>query len=193
MSTKIQQAFDFIDQKNAEDPNKEVSEGKQYPKELLYSERMSTTLLKTFPNSSEELQIAARAQHICRWKISRKSYPMDKVGYFNWRNDLKRMHAKITSEILEEVGYEETFRKRVSFLIRKKALKKDAETQTLEDVICLVFLQYYMDAFCEKHSEEKIIDILQKTWGKMSEYGQESALKLSLSEKSLQLVKQALS
>ena len=50
-----------------------------------------------------------------------------------------------------------------------------------------------MDAFCEKHSEEKIIDILQKTWGKMSEYGQESALKLSLSEKSLQLVKQALS
>lgn len=193
MSTKIQQAFDLINQKNAEDPNIEVSEGNQYPKELLYAERMSITLLKTFPNSSEELKIATKAQHICRWKITRKSYPMDKVGYFNWRNDLKKMHAKITSEILEEVGYDETFRKRVSFLIRKKALKKDAETQTLEDVICLVFLQYYMDAFCEKHSEEKIIDILQKTWGKMSEYGQESALKLSLSEKSLQLVKQALS
>ncbi len=193
MSTKIQQAFDLINQKNAQDPNIEISEGNQYPKELLYAERMSTTLLKTFPNSSEELKIAAKAQHICRWKITRKSYPMDKVGYFNWRNDLKKMHAKITSEILEEVGYDETFRKRVSFLIRKKALKKNAETQTLEDVICLVFLQYYMDAFCEKHSEEKIIDILQKTWGKMSEYGQESALKLSLSEKSLQLVKQALS
>jgi predicted nuclease of restriction endonuclease-like (RecB) superfamily len=193
VSTKIQQAFDLINQKNAEDPNIEVSEGNQYPKELLYAERMSITLLKTFPNSSEELKIATKAQHICRWKITRKSYPMDKVGYFNWRNDLKKMHAKITSEILEEVGYDETFRKRVSFLIRKKALKKDAETQTLEDVICLVFLQYYMDAFCEKHSEEKIIDILQKTWGKMSEYGQESALKLSLSEKSLQLVKQALS
>jgi predicted nuclease of restriction endonuclease-like (RecB) superfamily len=193
VSTKIQQAFDLINQKNAQDPNIEISEGNQYPKELLYAERMSTTLLKTFPNSSEELKIAAKAQHICRWKITRKSYPMDKVGYFNWRNDLKKMHAKITSEILEEVGYDETFRKRVSFLIRKKALKKNAETQTLEDVICLVFLQYYMDAFCEKHSEEKIIDILQKTWGKMSEYGQESALKLSLSEKSLQLVKQALS
>ena len=124
MSTKIQQAFDLINQKNAQDPNIEISEGNQYPKELLYAERMSTTLLKTFPNSSEELKIAAKAQHICRWKITRKSYPMDKVGYFNWRNDLKKMHAKITSEILEEVGYDETFRKRVSFLIRKKALKK---------------------------------------------------------------------
>ena len=193
LSTKIQKAFDLIDQKNAEDPNTEIFEGTEYPKELLYSKRMSKTLLENFPKASEELQIATRAQHICRWKTPRKRYPMDKIGYFNWRNDLKKMHAKIASEILKEVGYDETFTKRVSFLINKKALKKDTETQTLEDVICLVFLQYYMDDFCKKHEEEKIIDILQKTWSKMSEYGQESALNLSLSEESIRLIKQALS
>jgi ribosomal protein S16 len=193
LSTKKQKAFDLIDQKNGEDPNIEILEGKEYPKELLYSKRMSTTLLKTFPKASEELQIAARAQHICRWKTPRNSYPINKIGYFNWRNDLKKMHATITEEILEKVGYNKTFSKRVSFLIHKKALKKDLETQTLEDVICLVFLQFYLDDFCKKHKDEKIIDILQKTWGKMSEYGQESTLKLSLSENSMQLVQQALS
>jgi hypothetical protein len=192
VSTKFEKAIAFIDQKNSEDPNTVIVEGTEFPKELLYSQRMTTKLLDIEANASEELQIAVRAQHICRWSIKRKSYSMDKIGYFQWRNDLKKLHSKLTSEILNNAGYSEEFINRTSFLINKKLIKKDAETQTLEDVACLVFLQYYLEDFIAKHTDEKIIDILQKTWGKMSTKGQELALKTNLSPHSLNLVKKAL-
>ncbi|WP_194241958.1 DUF4202 domain-containing protein [Winogradskyella eckloniae] len=192
MKTKFNQAIAIIDQKNSEDPNTVVFETTEFPKELLYSQRMTTKLLDLKPNASEELKIAVRAQHICRWAIQRKAYPMDKIGYFNWRNDLKKMHADVTEKILEEVGYSKEFIDRVSFLITKKRLKKDADTQTLEDVACVVFLDYYLDDFIAKHTDEKIIDILQKTWKKMSPKGQETALKLQLSPRALALVTKAL-
>lgn len=192
MKTKFEKAIELIDQKNAEDPNIEISKGQEYPKELLYSQRMVNELNGVDANASEELQIAVRAQHIGRWAIPRKSYPMDKIGYFQWRNDLKKIHSEITSKILNEVGYEKEFIDRVSFLINKKRIKKDKETQVLEDVACLVFLQYYLEDFITKHTDEKIIDILQKTWNKMSAKGQELALKLNLSSHSLALVSKAL-
>lgn len=192
MDTKFNKAIALIDKKNSEDPNTVVFEGDKFPKELLYSQRMTNMLLDIEANASAELQIAVRAQHICRWAIQRKSYPMDKIGYFQWRNDLKKMHSKLTSEILKDVGYPQEFIDRTSFLINKKLIKKDAETQTLEDVACLVFLKYYLEDFIEKHTDEKIIDILQKTWGKMSAKGQAIALKLNLSPRSLNLVKKAL-
>ena len=188
----FKEAIEKIDRANAQDPNTETYQGKEYPKELLYSQRMTETLLSFEPNASEELQIAARAQHIERWKIDRNSYPMDRIGYLKWREELKKMHAEITADILNEVGYDDSFSERVSFLIKKKLLKKDEETQTLEDAVCLVFLQYYFEDFADKHSDEKIIDILQKTWGKMSDKGHKAALKLPLNNKSLSLIKQAL-
>lgn len=188
----FKEAIEKIDRANAQDPNTETYQGKAYPKELLYSQRMTETLLSFEPTATEELQIAARAQHIERWKIERNSYPMDRVGYLKWREELKKMHADVTSEILKEVGYDDEFSERVSFLIRKKMLKKDEGTQTLEDVICLVFLQYYFEDFADKHSDEKLIDILQKTWGKMSDKGHKAALKLPLSDNSLSLIKRAL-
>ena len=138
------------------------------------------------------LQIAARAQHICRWKIPRNDYPMDRIGYLKWREELKRSHATITAEILAEVGYNDDFIKRVRFLILKKQLKKNEEAQALEDVICLVFLDFYFEEFAEKHNDEKVIDILQKTLIKMSDKGKEEALKIKFSDKSLALVKKAL-
>ncbi|WP_373056484.1 DUF4202 domain-containing protein [Zunongwangia sp. H14] len=193
MENKFEEAIKRIDQKNSEDPHTEEDGGKTYPKELLYSKRMFHQLLEFDPDASEELQIAARAQHICRWQVPRKDYPMDRVGYLKWRNDLKKMHAEITAGILEEVGYDKTFIDRVTFLIQKKKIKKDDGSQTLEDVICLVFLQHYFEDFAAKHEDEKIVDIIKKTWGKMSPEGHEAALKLDLSNKTQSLVKQALS
>ncbi|MEH6408675.1 MAG: DUF4202 domain-containing protein [Leeuwenhoekiella sp.] len=190
--TKIEQAAALIDEKNSQDPHIELAEGKEYPKELLYSLRMVQKLLQFKPDASEELQIAARAQHICRWMSPREQYPMDRVGYLKWREDLKKMHADITAKILEKVGYSADFIDRVSFLIKKKLIKKDEGTQTLEDVICLVFLENYLEEFAAKHPDEKIVDILQKTWGKMSEEGHEAALKLPLTAHSLSLIKKAL-
>lgn len=191
--TRFETAIALIDKKNAEDPNVYHACGLNFPKELLYSQRMSQKLLQFKPDASRALQIAARAQHICRWNIARDEYPMDRVGYLKWRETLKKMHADLTSEILKEVGYEDEFIERVSFLINKKLIKKNEESQTLEDVICLVFLDYYFEEFAEKHEDEKVIDILQKTWVKMSEDGHAEALKIKYSEKSLTLIKQAIS
>lgn len=192
MTNKFEEAIRLIDARNSEDPNKESENGKSFPKELLYSRRMSQHLEKFEPNAPEELKIAARAQHICRWKVDRSEYPSNRVGYLKWRNELKKLHASLTAEILEEVGYNKEFIERVKFLIQKKKIKKDEDSQTLEDVICLVFLEYYLKDFAAKHEDEKIVDIIKKTWAKMSEKGHKAALQLPLDARSKTLVQQAL-
>ncbi|TVZ59497.1 uncharacterized protein DUF4202 [Flavobacteriaceae bacterium MAR_2010_105] len=190
--TKFETAIALIDKKNSEDINTYHNCGLDFPKEVLYSQRMSQKLLQFAPNASEALQIAARAQHICRWKIARDQYPMDRVGYLKWRETLKKMHAELTSDILKQVGYDSAFIDRVAFLINKKLIKKDEESQTLEDVVCLVFLDYYFEEFAAKHESDKIIDILQKTWKKMSQQGHAAAMALNYSDENLELIKKAL-
>ncbi|ADY28574.1 MULTISPECIES: DUF4202 domain-containing protein [Cellulophaga] len=190
---KLKQAFDLFDKANEQDPNKETYQGKTYAKEVLYAMRMTKKLNSFAPNASETLKLTARCQHICRWEIPRDSYEMNRTGYLKWRQDLKKYHAKKASEILTAVGYDQNTIEKVAFLLEKKQLKKNEETQTLEDVICLVFLEYYFEPFAKKYSEEKLIDILQKTWRKMSKEGQDAALKLPLSKSSLELVGKALS
>ncbi|NMH88715.1 DUF4202 domain-containing protein [Flavivirga algicola] len=190
--TRFETTIALIDKKNSEDINTYHVFGLDYPKELLYSQRMSRKLLQFNPNASRALQIAARAQHICRWKIARDEYPMDRVGYLKWRETLKKMHVEYTSEILKQVGYDTQFIDRVSLLINKKLIKKNEESQILEDTVCLVFLDYYFEEFAAKHDDEKVIDILKKTWVKMSDKGHEAALQLNFSDKSLSLIKQAI-
>ncbi|AYN04584.1 DUF4202 domain-containing protein [Flavobacterium sp. 140616W15] len=192
MTTPFQKASEWIDAENAQDPNQESYKNSTYPKELLYSNRMYTKLMDFYPEASEEVQIASKAQHICRWKVARESYPMDRVGYLKWREELKKFHAKTTAVILEKAGYNAEFITRVSFLIEKKLLKKDAETQLLEDVICLVFLEYYLDPFVHKHDEEKLKNIIKKTWDKMSDKGHQEALKIKYSAENLELIKASL-
>jgi len=192
-SEKLLEAFNLFDGANAQDPNKESSEGKLYPKELLYAQRMTDILNEFEPDASEALQLTARCQHICRWEIPRESYDMNRVGYLKWRQELKKFHAEKASNILRKVGYDEDTIDRVSFLLLKKQLKKDEETQTLEDVICLVFLKYYYEPFLIKHDDDKIISILQKTWKKMSQKGHKAALTLAFSERGMELVSKALS
>lgn len=190
--SQFQNASTWIDAENAQDPNQEIVQSKTHPKELLYSNRMYERLMDFHSNASEAVQIAAKAQHICRWKMPRESYPMDRVGYLKWREDLKKFHAKTTAEILEKAEYSPEFIDRVSFLIEKKLLKKDEETQLLEDVICLVFMEYYLDPFVQKHDREKLKNIILKTWNKMSDKGHEEALKINFSATNLQLIKDAL-
>jgi len=191
-NTPFNKASEWIDAENAQDPNIEIYQSVSYPKELLYSKRMYEKLMDFHPNASEEIQIASKAQHICRWKVARESYPMDRVGYLKWRTDLKKFHAETTAAILEKAGYNQEFINRVSFLIEKKQLKKDEETQLLEDVICLVFLEFYLEPFVEKHDREKLKNIILKTWNKMSEKGHQAALKINYSPENLELIKEAL-
>ena len=191
--TRFETAIALIDKANSEDINTYEVAGIDYSKELLYAQRMTRKLLQFDPNASKALQIAARAHHICRWKSARNEYPMDRVGYLKWRENLKKMHAELTADILVKVGFDEQFTKRVKTIILKKLIKKNEESQALEDVICLVFLDYYFEEFAAKHDDDKVIDILKKTWVKMSDKGHEAALKIPFSEKSLALVKKAIS
>jgi hypothetical protein len=189
---KFQAAIQLFDKANSEDPNQETWEGKLYPKEVLYGQRMTAMLTQFDSGASEEVQLAARCQHICRWEIARDSYEMNRVGYLLWRTDLKKFHAKKAGEILSSVGYSDAVIEKVAFLLQKKQLKKNKDTQTVEDVICLVFLQFYFDAFIAKHPEDKMMDIVMKTWQKMSEKGHDAALQLSYSESALSMVKKSL-
>ena len=190
---QLTNAYNAFDKANANDPNIEIVNGKETPKELIYGQRMTQVLDSFAPNAELALKLAARCQHICRWEIPRKDYEMNRVGYLTWRSDLKKFHAKKAAEILEKLEFETETIERVAFLLQKKKLKKDNDTQTLEDVICLVFLEFYYEDFFQKHEDKKVIDIVQKTWHKMSDKGHDAALKISYSEKGFSLIQKALS
>lgn len=188
----LQAAIERFDAVNAEDPNVELDQGVAYPKEVLYARRMTACLNRVAPDASEALQLAVRCQHIRRWAIPRKDFPMDTQGYNKWRNALKKLHGDIAAQILAEVGYEPELIERVRFLVQKRQLKIDPEVQLLEDVVCLVFLQYYFSDFAAQHPEGKVLDIVRKTWRKMTPRGQQLALQLPLSASARALVGKAL-
>jgi len=189
---RFQRAIEAFDAANSEDPHGETSGGKEYPKELLYAQRMTEWLERIAPDAPETARLAARAQHIRRWEIPRNSYPMDRQGYRRWRTDLGKFHAETAGCILREAGYDEETIARVQSLLRKEKLKTDPECQLLEDVICLVFLQYYFWDFSQEHDEQKLIKILQRTWKKMSPRGHEAARQIPLPPEAARLVEKAL-
>jgi len=191
--SRLEKTLTAFDAANLQDPNTEMVDGKTVAKEWIYAQRMSAHLHKFCDSPSEALQLAARSQHICRWKSPRSDYPMDRSGYKKWRLDLGQLHGEIAGEIMAAQGYDDSMITRVKDLLLKRSLKRDDEVQALEDVICLVFIEFYLEDFAQKHDEEKLIDIIRKTWNKMSPKGHEAALKLPLSDAMLGLVGKALS
>ena len=189
---KYEAALKLIDEAHAGDPKKVEVNGEEQPYELHYSQEMSSYLEKRNPTAPDTLQLAIRAQHFRRWEIPRDSYPMNKVGYHKWRTFLKKRQADMAAQICLDCGYSQDDANRVAHLIRKEDLKEDEETQTLEDVACLVFLDDQFEEFERQHDEEKIVRILRKTWGKMSEKGHELALQIPMSERCKDLVGKAL-
>ncbi len=190
-TTKFEQAILLFDTYNSNDPKKITIDGKEIPDALLYAQRMTEKLHEFEPLASEHLQLAAHCQHIGRWEIPRSDYIMDRTGYLQWRSQEKIYQAKIASEIMGKVGYDAGVIVKVKDLLMKKQLKQNPETQTLEDVICLVFLEHYFDDFSKEHEEDKLVKILKKTIVKMSRKGVETALQLPLSEKTKGLIGKA--
>ena len=152
---------------------------------------MTATLDSFAPEAPEAVRLAVRCQHIRRWTVPRDTYPEGRDGYRRWRTDLARFHAETAGTILREVGYGEDTVARVGALLRKERLKADPEVQLLEDVACLVFLQYYLPAFAARHDDAKLVDILGKTWRKMSERGRAAGLALDLDPRVSALVSRA--
>ena len=181
-----------IDKANTLDPNRETYQGQSMPAALLYGQRMSRWLDRVDDAASEPLRIAARAQHIERWIIPRDAYPQNRTGYLQWRTDLGKFHADRAGQIMGDEGYDEPAIAAVSTMLRKQQLKTNPDTQTLEDVACLVFLESYFADFSTQHDRDKIVRILRKTWAKMSQRGRELALTIEMAHDARELVNQAL-
>lgn len=190
---RFRKAIEGFDCANADDPNMELVSSRQQAKELVYSQRMTATLDEFEPTASEVVRLAARCQHIRRWTIPRATYPEGRDGYRRWRTDLAQFHAEKAADILTVVGYDADTVQRVQVLLRKERLKVDAEVQLLEDVACLVFLTYYLRAFVNQHEELKVVEVLRKTWRKMSTRGQSTALELNLPDDLRSLIGLAIS
>ena len=191
--TRFRIAIDLFDQANAEDPNAEIVDGVAQPRELVYARRMTTRLERFAPDASEPLRLAVRGQHIRRWTTPRSAYPPGRAGYHAWRRSLAAFHAETAGALLAEAGYDRQTVRRVRALVQKEGLATDAETQTLEDVACLVFLEHYAADFAARHDEAKCVGVLRKTWRKMSERAHAFALsgKVRLPEPLLPLIQKA--
>ena len=191
-------ALALIDAANSEDPNQVSADGKDWPKELLYSERMTDMLGRYKADADDAMKLAIRAQHIQRWKSPRNAYPMDRIGYLKWRKDLYKIQADNAADLLLEAGYDAEIISRLRNAVAKKNIKGNADTQLLEDVTDLVFIEHYLLDFVAKHpdySDEKWIEIIQKTWHKMSANAHEFALSgaVRLPESLVPLIKKAVS
>ena len=189
---RFEAALRRFDEENSRDPNFETVNGITHPRELIYAQWLTGWVLKLSPEASEELRLAARCQHLCRWKIPRNSYPMDRPGYLKWRADLKRFHAEHAGEILREVGYSGEMIARVQALNLKKNFPTDPESCVLEDALCLVFLEHQLADLAAKTADDKVITALQKSWKKMTPDAHAEALKLSYTPREKALIEAAL-
>jgi len=195
-SSTFEKAVALIDAANSEDPNKVAADGKDWPKELLYSQRMSDMLQRFAPEADDAVKLAIRAQHVQRWKSPRDAYPKDRIGYLQWRKDLYKIQAETAAGLLQQAGYGEEVIGRVRESVAKKKIKENPDTQVLEDVTDLVFIEHYMQAFVDKHpeyDEDKWLDIVRKTWNKMSVEAQQFALagNITLPEPLIPLIQKA--
>ncbi|MDP5307092.1 DUF4202 domain-containing protein [Paracoccus spongiarum] len=172
MTTRLDQAFAAIDAANARDPH--LEDGR--PANLLYGQRMTAEQQRLFPDASEPLRIACRGQHVERWLLPRDAYPMDRAGYLQWRQEQGRRHAERIAGIMAEAGYDADQIDRARRMLTKQGLKRDAEVQALEDVICFTFIRWYLGDFAAEQPDDKMPRIIEKTARKMSAEGRARAL-----------------
>jgi hypothetical protein len=187
--SSFDKAIAAFDDYNAKDPNRD--EG-GVAKELLYAQRMSSCLSRFAPNAAEEVRLAARCQHIGRWQIPRNTYPEGRKGYLQWRNKLKEVHAQIAADLLRKSGYGDNMVEKIRFLLLKKDLQHNPNTQLLEDVVCLVFVEFYLADFAAKHESQKVVEILRKTLKKMSPLAKQAATQINLDDSARTLMNVAL-
>ncbi len=191
-AVRFRKAIQSIDLLNDDDRKRVTDEGRDVGYELYFSRLLFAKTLSLNSEASEALLLAARAQHVGRWKMPRSDFPIGRVGYLKWRSDLKRYHATVAAGVLVDAGYYKATIDQVRTINLKENLKSNPDAQTMEDALCLVFLEIQFSEFRLKTSEEKIISILRKTWAKMSDRGQKAALALEFGEEEARLIGLAL-
>ena len=162
------------------------------PAEAAYADRIEAWIERLMDGPSLALRLAARGQHLERWAIPRGDYPPGRGGYLRWRGAVHQHQGRRMRELLAQAGAEAELASRVAALVGKTTARDDVEAQALEDAACLVFLETELPAFQRQHERPKVVEILQKTWRKMSPRGRELALALALPSESRDLLQAAL-
>ncbi len=188
----MERAIQLIDEANTADPTLLVVNGQPRPKELAHAEMVTEWVRRLRPDADEALLLAARAHHIRRWEVPRSSYPPGRKAYLRWRADLHEFHARQAEAVLQECGYDATTIARAQQIVRKHGLGRDPDVQVLEDALCLVFLETQLTATIEQLAEETMVNVLRKTWKKMSPAAQEQALTLEMRPADREFVLRAL-
>lgn len=189
---RFKRAIRRFDQENSQDPNLQVHGSESDPRELVYAKWLTEWVLRLEPDASEALRLATRGAHLCRWSIARNSYPLDRAGYLRWRQELKKFHEEKAAAILDELGYEQETIAQVRKLISKRGFPTDPESRTLEDALCLVFLEHQFADLAAKSSDDKMINALRKTWKKMTPRAREIAKGLGYGSHERDLLERAL-
>jgi hypothetical protein len=192
--SRLNKAFELFDAYNKQDPRSFTWEGVSGPQEYFFAVKLYEWVLKLDPGADEELLLASRSQHIGRWEIPREDYPEGRDPYLKWRKHLAQHHAGIAARLMTEAGYGEETIDRVKQIILKQRIKVDPDVQTMENALCLVFLQLQYEEFHKKYEDEpgKIINILRKSLLKMDANGHRFALTLPYSTDGFNLIKEAL-
>jgi hypothetical protein len=163
--------------------------------ELVYADNVEKWIMRIVPGADASLRIAARCQHLERWLVPRSTFPVGKPGYLAWRRSLYVKQAECARRLLSEAGVAPAVAADIAIWVSKTGLKTNAGTQALEDAAVLVFLESEIRAFTAQHADyprEKFVDILRKTWRKMSPRAQELALAMDLPPAISDLVREAL-
>ena len=186
------QARELINQAHSADPHR-ATDGR--PAEWVYADRMENWVAQAAAESTPLLRLAARCQHLERWSVPRATFPEGKAGYLSWRRSLYTKQAERARELLLQAGVPADEAAEVATWVSKSGLKTNPGTQALEDAACLVFLENEIGAFAAQHAEyprEKFVDIIRKTWRKMSLRGQQFARALALPPGIAALVEEAI-
>lgn len=142
------------------------------PAQLEHSIRVYDWVRRLRPDAGEPLLLAARACHVRRWEVPRATYPEGRAGYLRWRKDLYERHASIAADLVRGAGYGDGDAARVADLVRKREVRRDGSTdpdaQTLEDALCLVFVETEYADLAARTAPDKMADIVRKTLAKMS-------------------------
>jgi tRNAThr (cytosine32-N3)-methyltransferase len=184
-------ARELVDTAHAADPSK-GADGR--PAELAYADGMEKWVARIAPDATPILRIAARCQHLERWSVPRSSFPDGKPGYLAWRKSLYVKQSERARELLLAAGVPAGEAAEAATWVSKAEMRTNAGSQALEDAAVLVFLESEIGAFAAQHAEyprEKFVDILRKTWRKMSPRARELALGLDLQPAIAALVREA--
>jgi hypothetical protein len=175
VSDRFDRAVAEFDRLNGEDPTTVKVNGTPRPRALLHADNVAHWIARLSPKASEPLRLAARCQHLMRFRFPRSDFPEGRVGYLQWRKAAARFHAAEAEQVLKRVGYETQVISKVKRIILKQGMNLDLDVQTMEDALCLSFLQHDFAEFIESHPDEKVLHIVGTTWEKMSDQARAEA------------------